>query len=67
MSWHSHPTRGVHLGERKMAARLREGVGEWKGHQKGALGQGKVTHVLLLERGAWLRRGEGATNKRGAP
>jgi hypothetical protein len=37
-----------------MAARLGEGVGEWKGHQKGALGQGKITHVLYLERGVRL-------------
>jgi hypothetical protein len=28
-------------GERKVAARLGEGVGEWEGHQKGALGEGK--------------------------
>jgi hypothetical protein len=54
VSWHSHPTRGAHLGERKMAARLGEGVGEWKGHQKGALGQGKITHILYLERGVRL-------------
>jgi hypothetical protein len=44
-------TKGAHLGERKMAARLGEGVGEWKSHQKGALGGGKITQVLYLERG----------------
>jgi hypothetical protein len=42
-------------------------LGSGRVTQKGALGGGKITHVLLLERGAWLRRGEGATNKRGAP
>ena len=49
-----------------MAARLGEGVGEWKGHQKGALGQGKTTHVLLFER--WLGIGfkESATTNGGA-
>jgi hypothetical protein len=35
--------------------------------QRGALGGGKITHLPKIERGAWLRRWEGATNKRGAP
>jgi hypothetical protein len=43
--------RGRTKREKKGAARLGRGVGEWKSHQKGALGKGKITQVLDLERG----------------
>ena len=44
--------------EKKGAARLGRGLGEWKGHQKGALVSGKTTHILKMERGVRFRRGE---------
>ena len=44
--------------EKKGAARLGRGVGEWKSHQKGALGEGKTIHILKMERGVRLRSKE---------
>ena len=49
-----------------MAARLKEVLGSGKVTQKGALGGGKITHLLDLERGLGKRSWECATNKRGA-
>ena len=64
-------SRSNHLGctqrEKKKGGQVKGGVGEWESHPKGALGGGKITHLLELERGLGKRRWEGATNKRGAP
>jgi hypothetical protein len=46
-----------------MAARLGEVLGSGRVTQKGALGGGKITHLLFLERGVWLGRRESATIK----
>jgi hypothetical protein len=59
-------SKGAHLGERKGGGQLRKGLGEWKHHKRGALGSGKITHLLKLERGAWFKLGESSPNQWGA-